>query len=165
MNNSIKTFTINLSAILVGISLMFSHQASALDIIVNAKVVVPPCTVNNGNVIEVDFGDSVVIPLINGANYRTTIPYSIQCDASAPNALKLQIEGNGATFNSDALQTSEKGLGIIFFQDGQSLAINRKLNVSYTSLPIFEAAPIKEKNEKLNAGEFTAAATLAIYYN
>lgn len=165
MNKSNQMLNIYLSSVLTAITLMFSQQANALDITVQAKVVVPPCVVNDGNIIHVDFGDSVVIPSINGVNYRATIPYTIKCDASAPNALKLQIKGSSTTFNADALQTSEKGLGIIFFQDGQPLAINSKLDVSYNALPTFEAAPVKESGVKLVAGAFTAAATLAIYYN
>lgn len=154
-----------ISVILTAIIFMFSHQASALNINVKAKVVMPSCTVNNGNIIEVDFGDSVAIPFINGVNYRAAVPYTIQCNASAPNVLKLQIEGSGATFNTDALQTSENGLGIIFFRDGQPLAINTKFDVNYTALPTFEAAPIKASGARLNAGTFTAGATLTIYYN
>lgn len=165
MNKRHKIYVSFLCVLFLMINLMLSYQAQALNITVTAKVVVPPCVVNNGNVISVDFGDAILIPQINGQNYRTTIPYTIQCDVSAPDALKLQIRGSGATFNSDALETSQSGLGIVFYQDGQPLALNDKLDVSYSALPTFEAAPVKEMGTKLLGGAFTAGATLAIYYN
>lgn len=165
MNNVMRTHHIYLSAILTTLSLFFSHQANALDINVTAKVLVPPCIVNNGNAVSVDFGNAVIIPKIDGQNYKTTIPYTIQCDTSAPDALKLQIRGGGTTFDADALQTSQNGLGIIFYQNGQPLALNKKIDVSYLALPVFEASPIKQAGAKLVGGAFTAGATLAIYYD
>lgn len=164
--NKLKTVLVKISEIFtIFFGLFFSCHTYALEITVKAQVVTPPCIVNNNNIIDVDFGDAVYISKIDGQNYRIPVPYTIQCDASAPNALKLQIKGSGASFNSDALQTSQNELGVIFFQNGQPLALNSKIDVSYLALPAFEAAPIKAAGAQLTTGDFTAGATLAIYYN
>ena len=152
------------SIIFTLINFLAIFHANALDITVTAKIVMPPCVVNNGNVIDIDFGDSVIIPDIDGQNYRTTIPYTIQCDATVPNTIKLHVEGVGTSFNTDALQTSQTGLGLIFFQNGTPLSLNTPINVNRAALPTIEVAPIKQVGVKLVGGVFTAGATLKITY-
>ncbi len=41
----------------------------------------PPCTIDAGNTIEVDFGD-VGVKRVDGVKYRKAVPYTINCGAA-----------------------------------------------------------------------------------
>lgn len=92
---------------------------------VSVTVLAPlPCVVNGSKPIDVDFGPDVMTTRIDGNNYRTPIDYTLTCNEPAKNAMRLQIVGAVAGFDSRLLQTDVDGLGIALLRDGVRLAPN-----------------------------------------
>ncbi|MFI8416179.1 fimbrial protein [Serratia sp. NPDC078593] len=123
----------------------------------------PPCTINDNKVIAVEFGE-VMTTRVDGKNYRIPVDYTMSCTAGSPNALKLQIQGTAAPFDSTVLQTNKAGLGIELQQGSTKLAINHWLNFTYPDRPELWAIPVKQDGIALTGGEFTAGAILKVDY-
>ncbi len=133
---------------------------------VTVKVTVvapPPCTINDDRPIEVDFGD-VMTTRVDGDNYRMPVNYTLSCDGASSNAMKLQVQGNGASFDGSVLQTNKVGLGIKLQQGDSKLAVNSWLNFTYPNAPALWAVPVKQSGATLTGGEFTAGATMKVAY-
>ncbi|AHG21885.2 hypothetical protein Z042_21425 [Chania multitudinisentens RB-25] len=127
-------------------------------------IVPPPCTINNNQTIQVDFGDEVMTSRIDGVNYKQAITYSLSCDIQKSNNLQMRIQGNGASFNLGVLRTNKTELGIALYRGTQPLNINTWFNYTYPSQPVLYAVPVKRSGTNLTGGEFTASATLLIDY-
>ncbi|WP_253893527.1 fimbrial protein [Serratia marcescens] len=133
---------------------------------VTVKVTVmapPPCVINGNRTIEVDFNE-VVIAQIDGKNYRTPVRYSLSCSGQSKNAMKLQVQGTGAPFDTSVLKTNKTGLGIQLQQGDSKLALNSWLNFTYPNAPTLWVVPIKQSGAALSGGEFTAGATMKVDY-
>lgn len=137
---------------------------------VTVKVTVmapPPCVINDNKTIEVAFGE-VMTTRVNGSNYKMPVDYSLSCSGQSNNAMKLQVQGNGAAFDGKVLKTAEKtGLGIQLLQGSGGntrLAVNSWLNFTYPNKPELWAVPVKQSGVTLSGGVFTAAATLKVAY-
>lgn len=123
-----------------------------------------PCEINNGRPIEVDFGD-VMTTRVNGSNYREPIEYTLVCAPEAENAMKLQIQGSGAEFDAELLRTSNPNLGIKLQGVGGSFPLNSWMDFNYQDgKPGLWAVPVQKAGTTLEAGEFTATATMKIEY-
>ncbi|EOY5052100.1 fimbrial protein [Serratia marcescens] len=133
---------------------------------VKVTVMAPlPCVLNEKKPIEVDFGDEVITTSINGNMYREEVVYDLSCSGQGKNAMRLQINGLGAAFDSSALQTSITGLAIAFEQPkGKRLPVNGWANFDYPQLPELYAVPVKKNGVVLPTGEFSATATLRVDY-
>lgn len=139
---------------------------SRADSTVTIKVTVlvpPPCIINNDRPIEVVFGD-VITTRVDGNNYRMPVNYTLLCTDASPNALKLQIQGNGAPFDNTLLQTDKTGLGIELQRQGGRLAVNSWVNFTYPNKPLLWAVPVKQSGATLTGGEFSASATMKVDY-
>ncbi|AZE62709.1 MULTISPECIES: fimbrial protein [Pseudomonas fluorescens group] len=124
----------------------------------------PPCTIDGGNTVDIDFGD-VAISLIDGVNYLKPVPYTITCGSDTlPWALKLSVNGTQTGFDSSAVQSSVTELGIQILQNGVKLDLNTPLDISLGAPPVLQAVPVKEAGATLAPGGFTAAATLLAEY-
>ncbi|WP_346206316.1 fimbrial protein [Aeromonas salmonicida] len=121
-----------------------------------------PCTVNGGQLIEVDFGDGIVIRNIDGVRYSKTIAYQIEC--SAAGAVRLSIKGTPAPFDGAAIQTDAAGLGIHLTQAGQPFTLNSPISVNPASPPVLAAVPVADPGSPPGPGAFTARATLLAEY-
>jgi type 1 fimbria pilin len=90
----------------------------------------PPCTIDAGNKIEVDFGD-VGVKRVDGVKYRRGVGYTINCGVDTlPWVLKLSVNGTPTTFDGAALQTSAPDLGIRIFQNNLPFRLNTPLDNS-----------------------------------
>lgn len=133
---------------------------------VTVKVTVlvpPPCTINDDRPIEVEFGD-VMTTRVDGNNYRMPVNYSLICTGGSSNAIKIQVQGSGASFDSTVLQTNRAGLGIELQRGNNKLAVNSWLNFNYPDKPELWAVPVKQNSVALTGGEFTAGATMKVAY-
>ncbi|OQV36223.1 fimbrial protein [Serratia marcescens] len=133
---------------------------------VTVKVTVvapPPCTINDDRPIEVDFGD-VMTTRVEGDNYRMPVNYTLSCTEASSNAMRLQVQGNGASFDGSVLRTNKTGLGIRLQQGDSKLAVNSWLNFTYPNVPALWATPVKQSGATLTGGEFTAGATMKVAY-
>ncbi|RFD30399.1 pilus assembly protein [Pseudomonas sp. GL93] len=124
----------------------------------------PPCTIDAGNTIEVDFGD-VGIKRVDGVQYRKGVGYTINCGTDTlPWALKLSVNGTATTFDGSAVQTSVPALGIRVFQNNLPFSLNTPLDISLSSPPVLEVVPVKQPGATLAPARFTAVATLLAEY-
>ncbi|HEJ0318281.1 TPA: fimbrial protein [Klebsiella aerogenes] len=131
----------------------------------------PPCTINDGAPIVVDFGDSVGISRVDGVNYTQTVDYHIRCDKDPNNnpwVMGLTIVGAKTTFDGAAIQatidgSSSQDLGIKMHLGGKYFTLNQRVEVKQP-LPVLEAAPMHAPGATLPEGYFHATATLLADY-
>ncbi|MFL1390836.1 fimbrial protein [Pseudomonas tritici] len=124
----------------------------------------PPCTIDAGSTIEVDFGD-IGIKLIDGVRYRKGVGYTISCGATTmPWLLKLSVNGTATTFDASAVQSSVPELGIRLFQNNVPFQLNTPLDITLSSPPVLEVVPVQRPGAVLAPARFTAVATLLAEY-
>ncbi|TQI82242.1 type 1 fimbria pilin [Serratia fonticola] len=125
----------------------------------------PPCTINSGNNIIVDFGLKVGIKKVDGVNYMQDINYDLVCEPNIHSwVLKLKLTGNNTSFDNAAVQTNINGLGIKILRDGQPFVLGSEITTTPTSKPQLKAVPIQQPGVLLTEGAFEAAATLQADY-
>lgn len=78
--------------------------------------------------------------------------------------MKLQVQGTGATFDDEVLQTGVPELGIRLQYGTETLPVNTWVNFIYPNKPDLWAVPVKQAGATLPAGDFTAVATMKIDY-
>lgn len=120
----------------------------------------PPCTINSGSNIEVDFQD-VGVSKVDGVNYLKPVNYTITCSAGTlPWEMVLTVRGIATSYESSAVQSSVTDLGIRMMQNGVPLPLNTLLLINPSTPPVLEAVPIKRPGVSLAPGAFTSSATL-----
>lgn len=124
----------------------------------------PPCKINDDKPIEVNFGNEVVTTRVDGSNYRMAVNYGVTCTGQSSSAMKIQIQGTGAGFDSTVLQADKTDLGIALFNNDKKLALNTWLNFTYPTFPKLEAVPVKKTGATLVAGAFKAGALMIVDY-
>ncbi|MBH3259846.1 fimbrial protein [Serratia marcescens] len=129
----------------------------------------PPCVINDGNRVEVDFGERVGINKVDGNNYRIPLNYQITCENSGSGtpgkwALNLSLTGSPASFDSEALETDKEGLGIRIYRGAVPFTPNSTVAIDLNNPPPLEAVPVKDPGSTLTAGAFDAWATLRADY-
>ncbi|WP_447907996.1 fimbrial protein [Serratia fonticola] len=162
----LRTISIPVIATLMVWGLSSSRSALAVDVLFSGTLQEPPpCEINNGNLIDVDFGNKVGISRINGVNYKQRLAYTITCAPGSP-ALSLGLSFNGAetSFDSAAVKTDKNGLGVRLLHDGTPFTMNTRLPINAASPPILEAVPVRDPAVTLTDGAFDATATLLADY-
>nr|ELR9566602.1 fimbrial protein [Klebsiella michiganensis] len=134
---------------------------------ISGNIVEPDCVINNNQQIVVDFGE-VLTTRIDGANYLTSIVYTLSCTNLIRNTLKINLKGNGASFNSQLFMTDVSGLGIRIYDSAKvEIAPNTgTLNFTYAanSPPALHAVPVMQANATLPNGAFNGSATMVFSY-
>ncbi len=124
----------------------------------------PPCTIDAGNTIEVDFGD-VGVKRVDGVKYRKSVGYTISCGThTLPWELKLSVNGTATTFDGSAVQTNVPALGIRVFQNNRPFPLNTPMDINLSSPPILEVVPVQQPGAILTPARFAAVATLLAEY-
>ncbi|WP_411752404.1 fimbrial protein [Serratia sp. (in: enterobacteria)] len=126
----------------------------------------PPCTLNDGNRIDVNFGEQVGIKKVDGVNYRQRMNYQITCEGagSGNSALTLSLSGGATGFDSEALLTDKANLGIRVYQNDKPFTPNSTLKIDLANPPRLEAVPVKNAGATLTEGVFEAWVTLRADY-
>ncbi|VEA61599.1 Minor fimbrial protein prsF precursor [Serratia plymuthica] len=125
----------------------------------------PPCTINNGEQVDVDFGNRVGVNKVDGQNYIQTVNYRISCEPGISGlAMGLKVTGSATGFDSAALQTNITDLGIRLLQNGQVFTLNKRIDIDAANPPVLQAVPVKKPGVELKAGAFTVTATLLADY-
>ncbi|MGE6469010.1 fimbrial protein [Serratia proteamaculans] len=125
----------------------------------------PPCTINDGGNVEVDFGNRVGVKKVDGVNYLQPINYTISCDPNA-NAwnMTLEIIGVPTDYDKAAVNADVTDLGIHILQNGQPFELNKPIPIRLANKPKLEAVPVKRPGAILKEGPFVATATLLATY-
>ncbi|HIF6626333.1 putative minor fimbrial subunit StfF [Acinetobacter baumannii] len=126
----------------------------------------PPCTINDGGIVETDFGQRVGINKVDGVNYRQAVAYRLSCNLNdaLPWELTLTLKGNATAFDKAALQTDKTDLGIRLYRNDEPFVINSSLNIDPANPPRLEAVPVARPGAALSEGAFSATATLQADY-
>lgn len=146
---------------------LFGPLAQAASTVIKVTVTIvapPPCVINDNNLIEVNFGNDVMTTRIDGSYKKQPVVYSVECKNAPNNAMKMQIQGTGAGFDSDVLQTNKDDLGVALLRNGNRQPINTWVNFTYPNMPTFEAVPVKQAGATLSGGVFSAGATMKVEY-
>lgn len=165
MNRAIKVLLLA-CGLMAGVTPAQAKDGEADMIFHGTLIEPPPCTINDGNQVEVDFGDRVGINKVDGVNYRQQLNYQITCDKSVGGtwALKLSLSGSAAGFDNDALLTDKTGLGIRVYQGDKPFTPNSSVKINLANPPRLDAVPIKQAGATLTEGVFEAWATLRADY-
>jgi type 1 fimbria pilin len=139
-------------------------KTATATVTVKVTVVAPPCEINYNNLIEVNFGNDVMTTRVGGDYKKMPIVYSVQCKGGASNAVRMLIDGNGATFDREVLGTAKTDFGIALLKNGTPMPINTWLDFTYPNLPQLEAVPVKRIGATLTGGAFSAGATMKVEY-
>lgn len=128
----------------------------------------PPCEINGGQPIAIDFGD-VGVNKVDGNNYAQTFRLAYDCKGANTDKV-LRYVGNVTAFDPAAVQSNISDFGIQLRHtslEGITSAFNvgSRLSVpASVSSSIFIATPVKKSNVNLREGAFTAGATLQLEY-
>ncbi|EPR6208136.1 fimbrial protein [Escherichia coli] len=162
--------------------LLTSAQTLALDvpIKITGTIQIPPCKVNEGKVIVVDFKDVSVTDVANKNNRRkVVVPF--RCSYSHGTAY-VKVTGYQLGSHTNVLKTNVDYFGIALYQgegaetklllgngkhsgqDSIGYPIQRGLSGKEKGTFTFTAIPFKESDKKLTAGAFTASANMSISY-
>lgn len=162
----IKQTTLNI-LLLIGSLIFITNVLADGDMTFHGVLIEPPpCTINDGERIDVDFGDRVGIKKVDGVNYRQMLNYQIKCDHgnSGNWALTLSLSGNTTDFDKNALKTSKSNLGIRVYQNDKPFMPGTVLSIDLANQPRLEAVPVKKEGSTLTEGAFEAWATLRADY-
>lgn len=125
----------------------------------------PVCTINDGQKIDVDFGEKVGVNKVDGNNYLQEINYPMSCEPGVTGmALGLTFYGAVSSFDKAALQTNMPDLAIRILYNGQPFELNKRINISLGNLPKLEAVPVKKIGSNLTSGAFSVTGTLLADY-
>lgn len=143
------------------------NALSADNMAFHGTLVAPPCTINNGQTIEVSFGTNLGVNKIDGNNYKQPVNYNVTCDAGySANNLAIVIDTSApAEFDSAAVMTNKTGLGIRIIVDGMSATFAKRVALpNPDSPPKIEAVPVHDPAITLIEGAFEATMTLRADY-
>lgn len=130
-------------------------------------LVEPPCTISNGQTIEVRFGNDLGVNKIDGNNYIQPVNYQITCGAGyTTSGLAVVVETTRqATFVNAAIQTNKAGLGIRILVNSQPVNFGERIAVDdAASPPVIQAVPVQDPKVTLSEGPFEATLTLRADY-
>lgn len=126
----------------------------------------PPCTINGGDIIDVNFGDKVGVNKVDGINYLEPINYRVNC---LPGVGKwsmnlMVISLPPPDYDSSAIPSDVADLSIRVLSNGKPLELNKLIPVSPLNFPAIEVVPVKRPGVTLPEGPFVARATLLVAY-
>lgn len=124
----------------------------------------PPCKVNDGNMIEVNFG-TVPTKTIQGYDQKREINYQISCEENLNNwSMYLWIDGNKSSFDNNGLRTNINNLAIKFMMGSEIINLNKKYAVNLANPEKIWAVLVKQTNTDLAPGDFVSGGTLYVEY-
>lgn len=128
----------------------------------------PPCEINDGQPVEIDFGE-VGINKIDGKNYSRTFTLTYDCQGASTDKI-LRYLGNVTAFDTAAVQSNIANFGIRLAHRSSDGGVS-PLTVGSALLlaadvrsSTFVVTPVKKAGVELLEGAFTAGATLQLNY-
>lgn len=123
-----------------------------------------PCDINDGQPVDLDFGDAVAINKIGGSHFIKPITLNFTCSSNPIAGLAVTILATSTNFDNSAVQTDIGDLGIRLTKKGNGIAFNTPLVVNYPDPLTLMASPVKRAGSQLMPGDFTAFATAVVDY-
>lgn len=145
------------------VSAFAATYSGFLNVDIIGEVLNPPCRINDGNMITIDFED-VIEKDIDKGNYVKPIEYTLVCNTAFNLGMKMSISGTGASFNNKLLQTNFENLAVEFKANNNHLALKDKINFFYKTPPKLSVTLVKKANTSIPGGQFVANATLKVEY-
>ncbi len=125
----------------------------------------PACVINNGQQIDVDFGERVGISKVDGQNYLQTINYEIKCEpGSSGHTLGLTLVAAASGFDTAAVPTTVPDLAVRLLLAGNAFVLNKRVAIDAANPPVLQAVPVKRQGSALKPQAFSAQATLLADY-
>ncbi|WBA56718.1 fimbrial protein [Providencia sp. 21OH12SH02B-Prov] len=146
-----------------------SHHATAkngeADIRIKGNLITPPpCKIDNGKEIEVDFGN-VPVKSIQGKEQKRQVNYQIECGENKNNwAMYLTLNGVKSKFDINGLNTGIDNLAVKFQLADQELELGKKYLINPSSPGVLWAVLIRNGNNELATGNFIANGSLVVEY-
>lgn len=125
----------------------------------------PACVINNGEQIDVDFGERVGISKVDGQNYLQTVNYRIDCEpGSSGQTLGLTLVAASSVFDAAAVPTTVPDLAVRLLLAGNAFVLNKRVAIDAANPPVLQAVPVKRQGATLKPQAFSAQATLLADY-
>lgn len=144
-------------------SMPLNAQSSSAAIAVRGTLVYPPPCTFPAHAVSIDFGDDLLRGDINGVRYEMPVDPQLDCSSAPINTLRLRFVGAGAPFNAQVLDTDHQALAIELRHQGVLLPLGQWVNFTDV-MPALSAVPVKDPNDVLQNGAFTATVTLEVDY-
>ncbi|WP_421512476.1 fimbrial protein (plasmid) [Enterobacter sp. JS8-1] len=168
---------LRLTGMMTGVALLAAGQVSADDSVAGSTrgseaevtfhgtlIEAPPCVVNGGEPIVVDFGNEVMTTRIDGVTYKKDINFTLDCSEAISRKQKIRISGSTATFDTKALSAGQPGFAIALYQGTERYTPGEWLLFTDPVLPDLKAVPVKQDGVTLDGGRFTVLASLVVDY-
>lgn len=180
----IKTMTILKSTLVSSLLLMAGHAIGDVQVLITGEIYNPPCEVNDNNRIVVDF-EKIALQKVDGSAYQKAVTVPVKClyYAGTPYVMVLGTQLDGAPNNvlrTDATGVNASRLGVALYQgngvetglvlgngpSGKGYPITRGLTDVGAASSTFTltAVPYKNGSGDLEAGFFSATASMSILY-
>lgn len=125
----------------------------------------PPCTINDGGEVDVDFGNRVGVTRVDGVNYLQPVNYRVTCSPGARAwSMTLEVVGTPADYDEAAIKSNVDDLAIRLLQNGKRFILNKPIPIKLNAAPTLTAVPVKRQGAVLKEGAFEATATLLAVY-
>lgn len=125
----------------------------------------PPCVINNGQRIDVDFGEQVGISQVDGQHYLQNVNYRIDCEpGGSGQTLGLTLVAAASGFDAAAVPTNVPDLAIRLLLAGNAFVLNKRMPIDSANPPTLQAVPVKRAGAALKPQAFNAQATLLADY-
>ncbi|AUU10004.1 fimbrial protein [Serratia marcescens] len=125
----------------------------------------PPCVINNGQRIDVDFGEQLGISQIDGQRYLQNVNYRIDCEpGGSGQTLGLTLVAAASGFDAAAVPTNVPELAIRLLLAGNPFVLNKRVAIDSANPPRLQAVPVKRPGGALKPQAFSAQATLLADY-
>lgn len=158
------TFSLLFALLYTGNGTCAPLQPNEVHIQITGRAVIPPCYINNGADIDINFG-VVGIAAANGGNSFVERWIPVMCEDTEA-AYSIKIWGVGAASNSHILATDVAGVGISFSQAQNELPLNTLFKPSTPNgLMLVSRLVISEDFVNGTEGAFSASATLTTQYD
>lgn len=180
----IKTMTILKSTLVSSLLLIAGNAMADVQVLITGEIYNPPCEINDNNRIVVDF-EKIALQKVDGSAYQKSVTVPVKClyYAGTPYVTVSGTQLEGAPDN--VLKTSSTGvnasrLGVALYQgsgietglvlgngtSGRGYPITRGFtNVGEASSTFtLTAVPYKNGSGDLEAGFFSATASMSILY-
>lgn len=148
-------------------ALLSSSLPAAENMQLHGTLIEPqPCSINDGENIDIDFGDRLGISKIDGINYLQSVNYTVTCEPGAgAGDMTLTVSGTATSFDKAAVQTNKQQLGLRLLLSGKPFILGAPVSVDPKRLPVLEVVPVQRPgSEALTEGAFEATATLQTDY-